>query len=130
MIDRARIDAALSLVVDLYETFSDEEAERLEDAFGLEGFTIERVLYAECDQEYTTPTAEETYATNARNNHLRAAMQHLTDKQADIIDLRFGLSNGREYTQDQIATMLGISRPVVAKHEAAALKKLRGRIPV
>ena len=126
MIDRARIEAALSLVVDYHESFTDEEAERLEDAFGLEGFTIERVQYAECDNEYTTPTAEETYTTNARAAHLRASLQHLTEKQSEVIELRFGLTNGREYTQEQVAEMLGISRPGVAKHEAAALKKMRG----
>jgi RNA polymerase sigma factor (sigma-70 family) len=124
MIDRAKIDAALALVVQYHETFTDEEAERLEDAFGLEGFSLERVQYAECEQEFTTPTAEETYAANARNNHLRAALQHLTQRQADVIELRFGLTNGREYTQEQVAAMLGISQPGVARHEAAALRKM------
>jgi RNA polymerase sigma factor (sigma-70 family) len=124
MIDRARIDAALALVADYHETFTDEEAERLDDAFGLQGFSIERVQYSEADLEFTTPTAEETYTANARANHLRASLQHLTDKQADVIELRYGLTNGREYTQEQVAVMLGIDRTVVTRHEAAALKRL------
>ena len=129
MIDRARIDAALALIVRYHETFTDEEAERLDDAFGAEGFTIERVLYTECDNEYTAPSADDVYEADARTRMLRAALEHLTDRQVDVIELRYGLSNGREFTQTQVATMLGISQQAVARHEAAALKKLRGLIP-
>lgn len=130
MIDRARIDAALALIVRYHETFTDEEAERLDDAFGAEGFTIERVLYTECDNEHTAPAADEVYESDARTRLLRAALEHLTDRQIEVIELRYGLSNGREYTQEQIASMLDISQATVWEHEQAALKKLRGLIPV
>jgi len=49
----------------------------------------------------------------------------LTDREREIICLRYGLSNRREVTQREIANMLGISRSYVSRIEKKALKKLR-----
>jgi RNA polymerase sporulation-specific sigma factor len=49
----------------------------------------------------------------------------LTDREREIICLRYGLSNRKEVTQREIASMLGISRSYVSRIEKKALKKLR-----
>ena len=49
----------------------------------------------------------------------------LTDREREIICLRYGLSNRKEVTQREIATKLGISRSYVSRIEKKALKKLR-----
>ncbi len=49
----------------------------------------------------------------------------LTDREREIICLRYGLSNQKEVTQREIAGMLGISRSYVSRIEKKALKKLR-----
>jgi RNA polymerase sporulation-specific sigma factor len=49
----------------------------------------------------------------------------LTDREREIICLRYGLSNHKEVTQREIAGMLGISRSYVSRIEKKALKKLR-----
>lgn len=49
----------------------------------------------------------------------------LTDREREIICLRYGLSNRKEVTQREIACMLGISRSYVSRIEKKALKKLR-----
>ncbi len=49
----------------------------------------------------------------------------LTDREREIICLRYGLSNHREVTQREIAGKLGISRSYVSRIEKKALKKLR-----
>ena len=49
----------------------------------------------------------------------------LTDREREIICLRYGLSNQREITQREIAGMLGISRSYVSRIEKKALKKLK-----
>jgi RNA polymerase sporulation-specific sigma factor len=41
-----------------------------------------------------------------------------------VIELRYGLANGKEKTQREIADMLGISRSYVSRIEKKALKKL------
>jgi RNA polymerase sporulation-specific sigma factor len=49
----------------------------------------------------------------------------LTDREREIICLRYGLSNRKEVTQREIANKLGISRSYVSRIEKKALKKLR-----
>lgn len=49
----------------------------------------------------------------------------LTDREKEIISLRYGLSNTKEVTQREIAHKLGISRSYVSRIEKKALKKLR-----
>lgn len=49
----------------------------------------------------------------------------LTDREREIIFLRYGLSNRKEVTQREIANKLGISRSYVSRIEKKALKKLR-----
>ncbi len=49
----------------------------------------------------------------------------LTDREREIICLRYGLSNRKEVTQREIAGKLGISRSYVSRIEKKALKKLR-----
>ena len=49
----------------------------------------------------------------------------LTDREREIISLRYGLLNKREVTQREIANKLGISRSYVSRIEKKALKKLR-----
>jgi RNA polymerase sporulation-specific sigma factor len=49
----------------------------------------------------------------------------LTDREREIISLRYGLVNKKEVTQREIANKLGISRSYVSRIEKKALKKLR-----
>jgi RNA polymerase sporulation-specific sigma factor len=49
----------------------------------------------------------------------------LTDREREIICLRYGLSNRKEVTQREIANKLGISRSYVSRIEKKALRNLR-----
>ncbi len=51
-------------------------------------------------------------------------LDQLTHKQRFVIELRCGWVDGIEYTQREIATLMGISQQMVAQHEAASKKKL------
>lgn len=52
----------------------------------------------------------------------------LDDREREIIRLRYGLDNGNEMTQREIAKMLGISRSYVSRIEKKAVSKLRDGI--
>ena len=52
----------------------------------------------------------------------------LTEREQQIIKLRYGLETGKEVTQREIAAELGISRSYVSRIETAALKKLREKL--
>ena len=61
------------------------------------------------------------------NERLSALMKYLhvlDEREMKIISLRFGLSNGTEYTQKEISKMYNISRSYVSRIEKRALTKL------
>ena len=49
----------------------------------------------------------------------------LTPRERLVLKLRYGLYNEEEYTQREIASLLGISRSYVSRIEKGAIKKLR-----
>ena len=52
----------------------------------------------------------------------------LKDREKLVIEMRYGLLNGREMPQREIAAILGISRSYVSRIEKKALKKLRAEM--
>ena len=46
-------------------------------------------------------------------------------REKEIIRLRFGLFDGREYTQKEVAEMLGISQSYISRLEKRILARLR-----
>ena len=49
----------------------------------------------------------------------------LTEREYNIIIMRYGLDDGRNRTQREIAGLLNISRSYVSRIEKKALKKLK-----
>lgn len=49
----------------------------------------------------------------------------LSDRERLVLKMRYGLYNGEEYTQREIARQLGISRSYVSRIEKSAIEKLR-----
>ncbi len=56
---------------------------------------------------------------------LALAMQRLTPREKRIMELRFGLGNRKEYTQKQVADMLGISQSYISRLEKHIIATLR-----
>lgn len=57
-------------------------------------------------------------------NLLKKLDKILKGREKRIIELRYGLNNGKEKTQMEVANILGISRSYVSRIEKKALKKL------
>ena len=55
---------------------------------------------------------------------LHAAVSRLSERDRQIIELRFGLNGRREYTQKQVADMLGISQSYISRLEKRILSEL------
>ncbi|MBQ7959997.1 MAG: sigma-70 family RNA polymerase sigma factor [Clostridia bacterium] len=49
----------------------------------------------------------------------------LDDREREIIKMRYGLADGNEMTQAEVAAILGISRSYVSRIEKKAISKLR-----
>ena len=85
----------------------------LEDILG----TDEDVVYKEFESKIDKKMLEnELNALNKRERH--------------IMKLRYGLNNTEEYTQKEVAHMLGISQSYISRIEKKVIKKLKGTMKV
>lgn len=58
-------------------------------------------------------------------DRLNSVLEHLSDRERDIIKLRFGLTDGQHYTLTEIGELYHLSRERVRQIQAKAMRKLR-----
>ncbi|MCF6460013.1 RNA polymerase sporulation sigma factor SigE [Clostridium sp. Cult3] len=80
----------------------------LSDILGTDGDIIFKFLEEEVDKEL-----------------LNQAIDKLSGREKTIVELRFGLKNGKEKTQKEVADMLGISQSYISRLEKRIIKRLR-----
>jgi RNA polymerase sporulation-specific sigma factor len=56
---------------------------------------------------------------------LKKAILLLNDREKEIMELRFGLSGGKEKTQKDVADQLGISQSYISRLEKRIIKRLK-----
>ena len=61
----------------------------------------------------------------AEKNILLEAVERLPDREKCIMKMRFGLIDGKEKTQKEVADMIGISQSYISRLEKRIIKKLR-----
>lgn len=61
---------------------------------------------------------------------LESELNMLNDRERHIMKLRYGLNNTEEYTQKEVATMLGISQSYISRIEKKVIKKLKSVMKV
>ncbi|WP_432400760.1 RNA polymerase sporulation sigma factor SigE [Wukongibacter sp. M2B1] len=83
----------------------------LSDILGTENDLIYKNLEEEIDREL-----------------LKIALKKLSNREKRIMDLRFGLSNGEEKTQKEVADMLGISQSYISRLEKRIIFRLKKEI--
>ncbi|KFZ43637.1 RNA polymerase sporulation sigma factor SigE [Anoxybacillus flavithermus] len=62
---------------------------------------------------------------NIDRNLLFRALDQLSDRERQIMELRFGLTGGEEKTQKDVADLLGISQSYISRLEKRIIKRLR-----
>jgi RNA polymerase primary sigma factor len=66
---------------------------------------------------------------SAAREMLREQMQHalssLSDREREVLELRFGLRDGREHTLEEVSRYFDVTRERIRQIEAKALRKLR-----
>lgn len=62
---------------------------------------------------------------SALQQDLHHALESLTERERNVIELRFGLIDGRERTLEEVGTVFNVTRERIRQIEAKALRKLR-----
>ena len=83
----------------------------LSDVLGTEGDTVMRPIEEDVDRSL-----------------LSAALQTLSDRERQIITMRFGLGGGKERTQKEVADHLGISQSYISRLEKRIIQRLKKEI--
>ena len=78
---------------------------------------------ADAISEYVTPTYDAD--VTERENELAALLPVLSDRERDIVKLRFGLEDGKPMTLAEVGTCFGVTRERVRQIEHKALAKMR-----
>jgi RNA polymerase primary sigma factor len=76
-------------------------------------------------EDASTPSPEQAAIATDLADQLEAAMSVLSDREREVLRLRFGLTSEREESLGEVGRRLMLSRERVRQIEAAALKKLR-----
>ena len=56
---------------------------------------------------------------------VRNVLGFLTDRERSVIEMRFGLSDGKDHTLEEVGRQFGVTRERIRQIEAKALRKLR-----
>ncbi len=80
----------------------------LEDILGTEIELVPNIYEEKIDKEY-----------------LAKEIATLNNRDKEIMVLRYGLNNGKEYTQKEVAELLGISQSYISRIEKKVIKKLK-----
>ena len=92
---------------------SDGNELHLEDVLGTEDNIVEKAYEDEVDKVI-----------------LSKEISKLNKRDREILTLRYGLNNTDEYTQKEVADMLGISQSYISRIEKKAIKKLKDLMKV
>ncbi|MDE5835064.1 MAG: RNA polymerase sporulation sigma factor SigE, partial [Ruminococcus sp.] len=66
--------------------------------------------------------------TEAEREILRNAVAELGDREREIMEMRFGLIDGKEKTQKEVAEQIGISQSYISRLEKKIIHKLRVKL--
>ena len=76
-------------------------------------------------EDSNSPAPSDEVATHLLHTQLQQALDKLPDREAQILRLRYGLSDGRIYTLEEVGNTIGVTRERVRQLEAQALNRLR-----
>jgi RNA polymerase primary sigma factor len=76
-------------------------------------------------EDHETPAPDETATHNLLREHLDEMLDTLPPREARILQLRYGLNDGKILTLNEVGRKMGVTRERVRQIEAQALRRLR-----
>jgi len=76
-------------------------------------------------EDESSPAPEELAVSSVLRDQIREMLSELPPREKTIIELRFGLTDGREWTLEEVGKTMNLTRERIRQLEKAALRKLR-----
>ena len=76
-------------------------------------------------QDTTSPTPDEVTDKRLLVQQIYEALDTLTEREAGVLQMRFGLIDGRQKTLEEVGLSFGVTRERIRQIEAKALRKMR-----
>jgi RNA polymerase primary sigma factor len=71
------------------------------------------------------PSPPESVIHQSLKEHIEDALKTLTDREAKVLKMRFGLGDGNEHTLEEVGQQFKVTRERIRQIEAKALRKLK-----
>ena len=75
-------------------------------------------------EDKTSPSPEEAVIHRNLREQIEHALDSLTEREAEVLKLRFGLMDGKEHTLEEVGDVFKVTRERIRQIEAKALRKL------
>ena len=76
-------------------------------------------------EERDLPSPEDTALAQILRDQLEDVLDTLTDRESQVLRLRFGMLEGRSHTLEEVGQEFGVTRERIRQIEAKALQKMR-----
>jgi RNA polymerase primary sigma factor len=94
--------------------------------------SLETPIEEDADSEFgdfiedkSSPAPTEIVTHNLLREHLQQVLARLPEREAHILELRYGLLDGETHTLEEVGQQIGVTRERVRQLEAQALNRLR-----
>jgi RNA polymerase primary sigma factor len=75
-------------------------------------------------EDKSSPSPEDTVIHRNLREQIEQALDSLTEREAEVLKLRFGLMDGKEHTLEEVGDVFKVTRERIRQIEAKALRKL------
>ncbi|GAB4540215.1 MAG: hypothetical protein Fur002_06540 [Anaerolineales bacterium] len=76
-------------------------------------------------EDEDAPSPMDAAARDMLREQMQRALEGLAERERDVLELRFGLRDGREHTLEEVSRHFDVTRERIRQIEAKALRKLR-----
>jgi RNA polymerase primary sigma factor len=76
-------------------------------------------------EDEDAPSPLDSATREMLRTQVRSALSLLSDREREVLELRFGLKDGKDHTLEEVSDFFGVTRERIRQIEAKALRKLR-----